>query len=109
MKRIYVAGAISDKNTVRALENISRGIRKSRELIKQGNAVFCPFIDFLYWISANEGEYITIDEIRKQSLQWLEVSDELYVLKGYEDSIGTAMEIEYARVKGIPIFYEGGV
>ena len=106
MKRIYVAGRYSADNVITALENIRRGIRAAAELIMQGNAVFCPWIDHSYWLTLKEGEEITLEQIQAQSLNWLAVCDEMYVLKGWENSRGTLLEMEYAKSHNIPIRFQ---
>jgi len=40
------------------------------------------------------------------SLSWLEVSDCMLVLNGYESSRGTLKEIEFAKELGIPVYYD---
>ena len=99
-KRVYVAGAISNGSLLQSLENIRKGIKLSVEVLKAGFAPFSPFIDFQFSFV----EPITIDEYYGYSMAWLEVSDAVLLVPGYESSNGTLNEIKRARELDIPIF-----
>lgn len=108
MKRVYVAGAMQAgpgaHKVLGFLENIRTGIRATVETLMEDCAVFCPFVDFLFWFQLKEGESITEEQIKLQSMAWLEVSDALYVCQGEEYSKGTQAEIKRAGELGIPVF-----
>lgn len=106
MKRVYVAGRYSAPNVIDALENIRRGERASAELLLKGYAVFCPWLDHQLFLQLRDDEKIDLQTIQNHSLAWLEVSDLVYVLKGWETSIGTKKEIELAQSLGIPVVFE---
>jgi len=103
--KVYVAGPLSCDPLPEALNNLRRGIRASAELLRAGMVPFCPFLDFLLWFVLDEGDTITKEEIYAYSMRWLEVCDVVYVLKGWERSPGTKMEVLRAKECGIPVFY----
>ena len=48
MKRIYVAGKYSADNVIDVLNNIHIGTKKCVEILKQGDAPFCPWLDYQF-------------------------------------------------------------
>ena len=105
MKRIYVAGAMTSPDSIQFLDNLRRGMRVSTEVLLAGYAVFSPFIDYSLFFQCREGECIPIHTIQGNSLAWLDVSDALLLVPGWESSKGTKKEIERAGELGIPVFY----
>jgi len=99
-KKIYIAGSISSHNLLTSLENIRKGIKLSVEVLKAGFAPFSPFIDFQFSLV----EPITIDQYYGYSMAWLEVSDAILLVEGWENSKGTKAEIRRANELGIPVF-----
>ena len=104
MKRIYVAGKYSASNVIEVLNNIKRGTEVSVEILKRGDCPFCPWLDYQFQFYDNT---LTVEDYYRYSIAWLEVSDEMFVLKGYETSKGTLAEIKRAKELNIPIVYEG--
>ena len=104
MTRLYIAGAISDPSLITALDNIRRGARLSAEALLAGFAVFSPFIDFQLFLALRDGESIPKPVIQAQSMAWLDVSDAVLLVPGWENSGGTRREIERAEQLGIPVF-----
>jgi len=102
--RIYCAGAYSASNILDVFENMRKGIRLSTEAFLAGYFVFCPFIDYHFALQLRDGERLTIGDFYKYSLAWLEVSDAILLVPGWEDSVGTKAEIVKAGELGIPIF-----
>lgn len=102
MRRIYVAGPISG-HTLETLANIERGIKKAAELVKQGYNVYCPHLDFQMNLTAAPEHKLTVDELQRNSMAWLEVSDAVFLLPGWRTSKGTMAEIRQAMELGIPI------
>lgn len=105
MKRIYIAGKYDDRDIVSCLSNIRKGIEMASLLINEGHAVFCPFADFLYAFTEN-GPKLDKEKYQANSMAWVEVSDALLVLPGWETSGGTRREIERAKSLGIPVFFD---
>jgi hypothetical protein len=105
MKRIYVAGAYSSNNVVSVLHNIRKGIEASYKVLTMGYAPFCPWLDYQY-VLFDSGEHLKLEDFYDYSIAWLDVSDAMLVLPGFENSNGTLKEIVYAEMNNIPIFYD---
>lgn len=103
--RVYVAGPYSADNVLGVLQNIGRGEWHANSLFQQGFAPFCPWHDKGYaeglWDTA-----LSVDDFREHSLAWLEASQAVFVIPGWEESNGTKAEIARAEQLGIPVFYE---
>ena len=107
MKRIYVAGPYSADNVLDVLKNIGRGEKMCAQLFNNGYAPFCPWHDKSYVTDAPEAEF-TVEQFYNYSMAWLDVSDAVLLLDGWENSKGTLAEIDRAQSLGIPIFYSYG-
>lgn len=103
--RVYVAGKYSDNNVMSIFDNMRRGIRAATAVFVQGMSPFCPWLDYHYCLQTLESTKLTVEQFYKYSMDWLEVSDVMYVLDGYETSKGTLAEIERAKELNIPIVY----
>jgi hypothetical protein len=104
MKKIYVAGAYSANNVLDVLKNIGRGEDYSAKLFMMGYAPFCPWHDKDF-VLRNWDKDFTVKMFYDYSMAWLEVSDIVFVIPGYENSKGTLAEIERAKELSIPIVY----
>ena len=102
-KRVYVAGSYNADNVMGVLNNIKRGTQVCADLLKKGYSPFCPWLDFQFTWFAD----ITREEYLRYSMDWLEVSDCIYVLKNSEDSKGVQAEIKRAKELNIDIIFEG--
>jgi nucleoside 2-deoxyribosyltransferase len=107
MNKIYIAGPISSNNLLDSLSNIRRGIEQSVYLIRKGYAVYCPFLDYQFAL-VDGGESLEKGQFYRNSLAWIEVSDAVFVLEGWENSCGTLLELERAKELNIPIFHNLG-
>ena len=108
MIKVYVAGAYSADNIINCLKNIGRGEHYSAELFMRGYAPFCPWHDADYVIK-NWDKDFTVRQFYDYSMAWLDVSDVVYLVPGWENSKGTLAEIERAKQLNIPVvksFYE---
>ena len=103
MIRVYVAGAYSADNVVDVLQNIGRGEYVAAKLFAQGFAVFCPWHDKDFCIKL-PNENFTVKQFYDYSMAWLEVSEAVYLVRGWENSKGVKAEIERARELKIPVF-----
>ena len=110
MKKIYIAGAYSANNVIDVLKNIGRGEQYAAEIFRAGYAPFTPWHDKDFVIK-NWTHNFTVKEFYDYSIEWLKVSDGLFIvpnisgLMDWEDSKGTLREIAIADEIGIPIFY----
>ncbi len=106
MKRLYIAGAYSADNAITLLNNMRKGMRMGTRVLCQGIAPFVPWLDYQFQLMLQDGENLILSDYYAYSLAWLEVSDAMLVLPGYESSKGTHAEMKFAREHGIPIFFE---
>lgn len=105
MKRVYVAGCYSANNVITVLDNMRKGIRMSTRVLLAGFSVFSPWLDYHFTLALQGDEKLTVDDYYGYSISWLEVSDIMLVLPGYETSKGTLNEISVAKDLDIPIYY----
>ncbi len=103
--RVYVAGPYSADNVITVLNNMRIGMRESTRLMLAGYSPFCPFLDYQFQLMLREGEELTLKHYYKYSMDWLEVSDALVVLDGWEESKGTLAEMTRAAELHIPVYY----
>ena len=110
MIKVYVAGAYSDDNVLGVLKNIGRGEEYAAKLFRQGFAPFTPWHNKSFVIT-NWDEEFTVDMFYNYSMEWLKVSDCVFVvpnregLRHWQDSKGTLAEIEMAEKYRIPVFF----
>lgn len=100
-KRIYLAGKYSADNILKVLDNITMGNRVAAKFIKQGYAVFSPFLDYQFHFFEN----LEIKDYYEYSIAFLVVCDEMWILPDWENSRGTIAEISIAQDHNIPIKY----
>ena len=105
MKRVYVAGAYSATNVIDVLDNMRKGMRLSTEVMLAGFAPFCPWLDYHFQLQLREGEALSVNDYYQYSLTWLEVSDAVLLVPGWEHSKGTIEEIKVAKSLNIPVYY----
>jgi hypothetical protein len=103
MKKVYVAGAYSADNVMDVLHNIGFGIEACSDLLGFGFAPFCPWLDYHFALFNRK---IPKQSFYDYSLAWLEASDAVWVLPGWENSKGTIAEIAKAESLNIPVFYD---
>lgn len=104
MKKVYVAGAYSASNIIDCLKNIGKGEYYSSQVFLEGFAPFCPWHDKDFVIK-NWDKDFNVEMFYKYSIAWLEVSDIMFVIPGWENSKGTLAEIKRANELNIPIVY----
>jgi len=103
MKRVYVAGKYSDTNVVDVLRNIGKGEEVCAQVFKLGYYPFCPWHDKTYVMAYPYFDF-KVEQFQKHSMAWLEVSDCVLLVEGWEESGGTLREIERANELGIPVY-----
>lgn len=100
--KIYVAGKLSD-HAIDYLKNCGIMIEYARKIRNEGFSVYVPCLDLLE-VLVNPLEF-DHKKLFDNSLEWLKVSDALFVIPGYKTSNGTKKEIQTAEILKIPIFY----
>ena len=104
MKKIYIAGAYSADNILIGFDNMRKGMRLSTQVLLAGFAPFSPWLDYHFQLMLRDEEQLTVQDYYAYSMAWLEVSDALLLVPGYENSKGTQAEIKRAHELGIPVF-----
>jgi hypothetical protein len=74
----------------------------AEKIKKMGAAVYVPCLDILMGLKF--GDYCYYDYVSNNQ-PWLEVSDAIYVLEGWEGSEGTKYEISLAKENMLPVFF----
>jgi len=105
MIKVYVAGPYSGQ-LMDSLGYMRNGMRVCTELLLAGFAPFCPWLDFHYFLMLRGEELLTKEDFQNYSLAWLEASDIIYVLNGWENSEGTKRELAVALDNKLPVFYQ---
>ncbi len=103
--RVYVAGPYSADNVIEVLENIRKGQRASVEILLAGHEPFCPWLDYQFQFMLRDGESLSVADYYRYSIAWLEVSDCMVVLEGWQGSTGTCLEMERAGELNITIYH----
>jgi len=102
MLRVFIAGPYNADNVLSVLGNMRRGMEMSVKVLKAGMSPFCPWLDYHFSLIDDS---LTIQDYYNYSIAWVEGSEALLVLEGWESSVGTKGEIARAEELGIPVFY----
>jgi hypothetical protein len=100
MPRVYIAGKLNGK-AIDYIRNLHRMIVWAEQVRKLGLSCFVPGLDLLLGLVS---DYETYDDYFNPSQSWLDVSDAVFLVPGWETSPGVKHEIERANYNGIPIF-----
>jgi len=95
-----VAGKYSSNNVLDMLGNIRRGISASEHIFRLGYAPFCPWLDYHFELLNDHG----LEDFYEYSMAWLEASDAVMMLPGWEDSHGATAERNRAIELKIPVY-----
>ena len=101
INRIYIAGALNAM-AVEYIKNLHKMFSLANMIREAGFSVYIPGLDLLMGIQFGNWEY---EDYFQNSQPWLDASDSVYVVPGWEKSKGTNNEIKRAKEKGIPVFY----
>jgi len=101
--RVYVAGPYSAASVLGVFTNIERGLAASGAFLRAGFAVFSPWVDSQFFTSG-QAHGVSVSDIKAHSMAWLEVSDIMVAIPGWQESSGTREEIARAEHLGIPVF-----
>jgi hypothetical protein len=110
IKRVYIAGLLTPRGVwsvnpaIDYLLNVRNMVRTGIDVFLAGFVPFIPALDFLLFVVLREDERITEPMIKRYSKDWLEVCEAVLLVKGWRKSTGTAIEIEFAKERGIPVF-----
>lgn len=110
IKRVYCAGPLSptgDKSANLAINyeyNRHVMIELAVAVLKAGYSPFCPALDAPYFLVGGMDNRITEAQIKRSSMDFLEVCDCVVLCPGWRKSPGTLKEIERADELGIPVF-----
>lgn len=100
---VYVAGKLND-DACGYIKNLAEMLDASCEIkLNKYAATICPGNDFLEGLWCGTMEY---EDYTWNSLEQLKRCDAVYVLPGSENSNGVQKEIEEAKHRNIPIFYQ---
>lgn len=99
--RIYVAGKYSDTNVIEVLNNIREGTKVAAKILKMGHTPFCPWLDYHFQFYEPN---LKVDDYYRYSMEWLKVSDAVFLLPGAENSRGTQKELEQAKLLCMPVY-----
>lgn len=102
MKRVYIAGKLND-DACGYIKNMHRMILWAEKVRRLGFSVFVPGLDFLQGLVFGNWDY---PDYFDNSQGWLDVSDAVFLVPGWESSEGTKREITRAKKNNIPIFFE---
>jgi len=100
MKRVYIAGKLNDM-ACEYIKNVHKMVIWGEKVRKAGFAVFVPGIDLLQGTIFGNWEY---SDYFDNSQAWLDASDAIFLVPGWETSTGTKREIERAKQQGIPVY-----
>lgn len=100
MKIIYVAGPYSADTDWRRKQNIQRAEHVAAQLWKMGYYAICPHLN-----SAFFGGICPERVFLEGGLEMLRRSDAMILVKGWESSRGTLLEIAEAEKKKIPYYH----
>lgn len=111
--RIYVAGLLSRNHkgekafAIEYLENIAVNGGYAVKIMHKGHYPFCPGIDYSFFIinKAMGLDKISEKAIKGYSMEWLKVSDAIFMTPGWEHSPGSKAELEEAMKLGLKIFW----
>ena len=103
--RVYVAGSYNADNVISVLDNMRIGMQAGKDVLLLGRSPFVPWFDYHFQLMLRKGESLSVDDYYRYSMDWLEVSDIVYVCNYRNNSKGTKAEIEMAIKLGIPVVY----
>lgn len=94
--RIYIACPYTIGDVA---QNVRRSIEVSDSLRYLGHTPYNPLLTH-FWHLLYPHE---VDFWYKYDFEWLEVCDAVFRISG--ESVGADKEVEYAKVRGMPVFY----
>ena len=102
--KVFVSGSYSahtpDGNVIEILGNMRRGLAISIQVMQAGHSVFAPWLDFTFGLIAD----LPMELFKRNSMDWVRVSDAILLLDGWRDSAGCRAEALEASLHGVPTF-----
>jgi hypothetical protein len=113
VKIAYLAGPMTPRGNrtdttnpaIEYLLNVRDLIHAAHVLIEKGYAPYCPGIDFPYYLGLPQGKVISEERIKAVSMAFLDASDIVVLLPGWEASPGCQAEQRRAIELEMPQFY----
>ena len=108
--RVYVAGPLTPRGgysqnlAINYEYNKHVLISTAVAILKAGYSPFCPALDAPYFLVGGMENRITEAQIKRSSMDFLEVCDCVVLCPGWKKSPGTLKEVERADELGIPVF-----
>jgi len=108
--RLYIAGPLTptgryDNPAVEYLMNVRQAARCGKKLIRVGHTPFVPALDYLYYLSLDDGESeFSEAEIKSMNMGMLSGCEGIVLLDGWESSNGVAAELAEAKRLGMKVF-----
>jgi len=102
MLAVYVAGKMSDANSLEFLRNLDRMQAWTAMLRELGFAPFPVADDFADIMRTRD---TTVEMVKEASMVWLRKADTVFVTPNWETSAGVKAEIAEAQRLDIPVFY----
>jgi len=98
-KKVYIAGPFT-KGVVE--QNVRNAVNAGDRMLSAGLVPYVPHLNWLWGFAHAHSwqQWLSLD------LEWLDECDCLLRLPG--ESAGADLEVEYAKRKGIPVFYNEG-
>jgi hypothetical protein len=101
MQVIYVAGKFRGKNQWQIVQNVRLAEEAALDLWTQGWVVICPHLNTMNF------QGVLPDRVWLEGcLEILIRCDAIYMLKGWEDSVGATEELNLAKKLGLEVYYE---
>lgn len=103
MLRIYIAGPYRAATPSDVDRNILAARDVQAELLRMGHAPLCP-----HSLTAQfERDYPDIEDAAylETDLAWVDVSEAMFMLPGWEFSRGSCCELDRAEELGLPVYY----
>jgi nucleoside 2-deoxyribosyltransferase len=104
MRIVYIAGPFRGPSSWHIAQNIRRAEELALQVWKMGAAALCPHANTANFQGAAPDEVWL-----KGDLALLERCDAILMTTDWERSAGARAEHDFAKVKGIPVFYSTGV
>jgi len=110
--RVYIAGAYSGPDVVTVLNNMRLGMKLATQALQTGMLIpFCPWLDYHFFLmEESHNQKLTVQTMYSYSMSFLEHWAEAVLVQPIRaaESKGTQAELDIARSKNLPIFYNLG-